>query len=91
MLGNKCAKLPFCFAIRREVRRPPKNRNPAKAGCPGQRVSSFALVEAYLERAFGVRILRAFEHEQGASYAANLSQRGIKAVLARIARQLADN
>jgi hypothetical protein len=36
-------------------------------------------------------ILHPFDHKQGAFYAADLSQGGMKAVLARIARQLADN
>ena len=58
---------------------------------PGQRVSGFALVKPYLNALSEVGILHPFEHKQGAFYAANLSQRGMKAVLARIARQLADN
>jgi hypothetical protein len=62
-----------------------------KEDCPGQRVSGFALVEPYLNALSEFGILHPFEHEQGAFYAANLSQRGMQAVLPRIARQLADN
>jgi len=62
-----------------------------KEDCPGQGVSGFALVEPYLNALSEFGILHPFEHEQGAFYAANLSQRGMQAVLPRIARQLADN
>ena len=62
-----------------------------KEDCPGQRVSGFALVEPHLNALSEFGILRSFQHKQGAFYAANLPQGGMKAVLARIARQLADN
>jgi hypothetical protein len=62
-----------------------------KEDCPGECVSSLAFVEPYLNSAPEFGILHPFEHEQGAFYAANLSQCGMKAVLARIACQLADN
>ena len=62
-----------------------------KEDCPGQRVSSFALVEPYLNALSEFGILHPFDHKQGAFYAADLSQGGMKAVLARTARQLADN
>jgi hypothetical protein len=62
-----------------------------KEDCPGQRVFSFALVEPYSNALSEFGILHPFEHKKGAFYAVNLSQRGMKAVLARIARQLADN
>ena len=44
---------------------------------PGQCVSGFALVEPYLNALSEFGILHPFEHEQGAFYAANLSQRGM--------------
>ena len=62
-----------------------------KEDCPGQGVSGFALVEPYLNALSEFGILHPFQHKQGTFYAANLSQGGMKAVLARITRQLADN
>jgi hypothetical protein len=55
-----------------------------KEDCPGQRVSGFALVEHYLNALPEFWILHPFEHEQGAFYTGNLSQRGMKAVLPRM-------
>jgi hypothetical protein len=59
--------------------------------CPSQRISRLALVEPWLNALPEFGILHPFEHKQGAFHAANLSQCGMEAILARIACQLADN